>query len=385
MNILIEGWRGINHSYALVNQWQIKELVKSTNIFFKDMPYLSEKWNSIQNDSGFDKNFKTTINNLNLPSTSQKIDITYRIASPYDLSADFNSKLAFVFGTCEYKFLQKEAYKNGIPDLLCDNEKFFIHTPSNWSKVGFIEAGFREDQVLVVPHGVDFDIFNTTKTRSQKEIKNRFKINEGDFVLTNIGAMTKNKGIELLVAAYGILKKKFKNLKLLLKDQSNLYNVKANWIFNKVSESPLNQKYKIINDEMLKDVNIISKNLSLEEIKEIYFITDCYVSPYLAEGFNLTPLEAAACGTQIVITKGGSTDDYFDPCLGHQIESTEKKIKTNFSILEPKLDSLVHILENKIINKPDKFKNIRSEYVKKNFSWEKTVKKLKKEFENKLN
>ena len=44
MNILIEGWRGINHSYALVNQWQIKELIKSIN-FFKDMPYLSEKWN----------------------------------------------------------------------------------------------------------------------------------------------------------------------------------------------------------------------------------------------------------------------------------------------------------------------------------------------------
>ena len=337
MNILIEGWRGINHSYALVNQWQIKELIKSTNIFFNDMPYLSEKWNLTLNDSGFDKNFKTTINNLNLPSTSQKIDITYRIASPYNLSADFNSKLAFVFGTCEYKFLQKEAYKNGIPDLLSDNEKFFIHTPSNWSKVGFVEAGFREDQVLVVPHGVDFDIFNTTKTRSQKEIKNRFKINEDNFVLTNIGAMTKNKGVELLVAAYGILKKKYKNLKLLLKDQSNLYDVKANWIFNKVSESPLNQKYKIINDEMLKDVIIISKNLSLEEIKEIYFITDCYVSPYLAEGFNLTPLEAAACGTQIVVTKGGSTDDYFDPCLGYQIESTEKKNKNKFLYIRTKI------------------------------------------------
>ena len=31
MNILIEGWRGINHSVALVNQWQILELLKSNN------------------------------------------------------------------------------------------------------------------------------------------------------------------------------------------------------------------------------------------------------------------------------------------------------------------------------------------------------------------
>ena len=31
MNILIEGWRGINHSFSLVNQWQIIELLKTSN------------------------------------------------------------------------------------------------------------------------------------------------------------------------------------------------------------------------------------------------------------------------------------------------------------------------------------------------------------------
>ena len=34
----------------------------------------------------------------------------------------------------------------------------------------------------------------------------------------------------------------------------------------------------------------------------------------MAEGFNMTPLEAAACGTQKVVTNGGSTDDYFNEC-----------------------------------------------------------------------
>ena len=38
----------------------------------------------------------------------------------------------------------------------------------------------------------------------------------------------------------------------------------------------------------------------------------------------LTPLEAAACGTQIVVTNGGSTDDYFNDCMGFKIESKEK-------------------------------------------------------------
>ena len=127
--------------------------------------------------------------------------------------------------------------------------------------------------------------------------------------------MTQNKGIESLVAAYGLLKKKNKNLKLILKDQSNLYDIKVNYIFEKLIKSDFNKKYKIINDEMLKDVIIISKNLSLKQLREIYSITNCYVSSYMAEGFNMTPLEAAGCGTQIAVTKGGSTVDYFIECI----------------------------------------------------------------------
>ena len=196
--------------------------------------------------------------------------------------------------------------------------------------------------------------------------------------------MTQNKGIELLIAAYGILKKKFKHLKLILKDQSNLYNIKPHYIFDILSKSELNKKHNIINESMMKDIIIISENLNLNEIRNLYSITDCYVSPYLAEGFNLTPLEAAACGTQIIVTKGGSTDDYFNECLGFQIESNEKKIKNSF-LLEPKLASLLEILENKIINKKDELKQKRRDFVHNNFSWQKIVKHLKKEFEEKLN
>ena len=384
MNILIEGWRGINHSYALVNQFQIKELIKSDNIFFKDVPFLSAKWSSIKNDSGLDTALKNSIRNLNIPNKNDKIDITYRISSPLDFDQNFKSKLLFVFGTCENKFLPKDIYKNESSEKIKLNRKIFIHTPSNWSKEGFVKAGFREDQVIVVPHGVDLDFFNINKNNDNEMLREKYKIHKDDFILSNVGAMTQNKGVELLVVAYGILKKKFKNLKLILKDQSNLYDIKANYLFNKIYESEFNKKYKIIYDEMLKDVIIISKNLSLDEIKQIYCITNCYVSPYMAEGFNLTPLEAAACGTQIVVTEGGSTNDYFDPCLGFQIESTEKKIENSF-ILKPKLESLLNILENKIINKPDKLVNNRYEYVKENFSWIKAVKQLKKEFQNKLN
>ena len=382
MNILIEGWRGINHSYALVNQWQIKELIKLSNLSFKDIPYFNENWSSKKNDSGLKDEVKNIVNGIQPPLKNIKYDVTYRISAPFNFDTRFKSKVLFVFGTTEYREIHKNNYVNGEPDQLSKEENFFIHTPSNWSKKGFLEFGFREDQIVVVPHGVDLDTFNLITFEEKKNIRNKYKIKDDDFILTNISAMFTNKGVESLIAAYGILKKKNKNLKLILKDQSDLYNIKANAIIKRVFDSNFNQKYNIFNDEMYNDIIIISKNLSFNELREIYSITDCYVSPYTAEGFNLTPLEAAACGTQIIVTNKGSTDDYFDECMGLKIESEEKKINNRY-FLNPKIDSLVEILSS-TINKPDEKKLIRSKFVRENFSWEKVVKKLKKEFENKL-
>ncbi len=382
MNILIEGWRGINHSYALVNQWQINELVKSSNIFFRDIPFINKKWNTKKNDSGLKDEVKDTIRKIQAPSINVDYDITYRISTPFNFDQKFNSKALFVFATTEYRNLTEEFYINCDPDKLGKKENLFIHTPSNWSKKGFLSAGFKEDQVIVVPHGVDLNTLYLISEEEKKKIRNEYKIKSDDFVLTNISAMTVNKGVEVLIAAYGILKKKYENLKLILKDQSNLYEWKADFPMKKVFESEFNKKHKIFNDKMYKDIIVISENLNFDQLRNIYSITDCYVSPYKAEGFNLTPLEAAACGSQIVVTNGGSTDDYFNDCMGFKIESKEKNLNNNI-LLSPKIDSLIDIL-NSIINKSDDKKETRSKLVRENFSWENVVKKLKKEFEKKL-
>ena len=107
MNILIEGWRGINHSFSLVNQWQILELSKSCEIFFKDVPFVSEKWNTKKNFSGLEKNLSSFISNIPSPHKSQTHDITYRISFPFNFNNEFNSKILVVFGNCEHKVLVK--------------------------------------------------------------------------------------------------------------------------------------------------------------------------------------------------------------------------------------------------------------------------------------
>ena len=205
MNILIEGWRSINHSYALVNQWQIYELIKSSNISFKDVSFSDKNWNSQRNDSGLRDNVKNIINKIPQPSDDIHYDITYRISSPFNFDKKFNSRVIFVFATSEYKNdLTKSNFINGDPINLGKEKKFFIHTPSNWSKKSFLAAGFREDQIVVAPHGVDVETFYSISEDKKKIIRDKYKINSEDFVLTNIGAMTQNKGVEDLIAAYGI-------------------------------------------------------------------------------------------------------------------------------------------------------------------------------------
>ena len=68
--------------------------------------------------------------------------------------------------------------------------------------------------------------------------------------------------------------------------------------------------------------------------------------------------------------------------MGFQIESNEHNLNNNI-YLSPNINSLIEIL-NSVINKNDEKKEIRSKLVRKNFSWENVVKKLKKEFEKKL-
>jgi len=210
MNILIEGWRGINHSFSLVNQWQIIELLKTSNIYFKDVPFISDQWNKEDNSSGFETNIENLINKIPEANSNKDIDITYRISCPFDFNENFKSKLLFVFGTCEYKYLYQNNYKNNSPDKINKNKNIFLHVPSNWSKKGFMNVGFEENQIIVVPHGVNMKDFNLLSNKEIKNIKKEYQINDENIVLSNIGAMSENKGIEILVSAYGILKKNIK-------------------------------------------------------------------------------------------------------------------------------------------------------------------------------
>ena len=88
---------GVNINLYLVNQWQINELIKSSNISFKDIPFPNKNWNSKKNDSGLKDEIKNIIRKIkSAPSKNIDYDITYRISAPFNFEVKFNFKINLI-------------------------------------------------------------------------------------------------------------------------------------------------------------------------------------------------------------------------------------------------------------------------------------------------
>ena len=133
---------------------------------------------------------------------------------------------------------------------------------------------------------------------------------------------------------------------------------------------------RIIDKKVLSNILVISKNLSLNNLNLLYGASDAYVAPYRAEGFNLPPLEAASSGLPVILTDGGSTDDYFNKSFAIKIKSKLIK-KDNNIFLEPDLESLIDTMSLLVEKKFHNFNlNKTQNFIKKDFSWPSIVKKL---------
>ena len=101
-SLCVEGWRNLNHSYSIVNQWQLLQLIKSKiHLFHKDIKPHKEYWNEKRNFGGFNSDQIKIINKIPTPEKNKRFDVVYRINAPLDFS-ESNSERLFFFGTSEY-------------------------------------------------------------------------------------------------------------------------------------------------------------------------------------------------------------------------------------------------------------------------------------------
>jgi len=367
--LLVEGWRFIPNSFAIVNQFQCLELLhrKDIELRHRDIPYWNPHWKS---ESGLlPPDLEQELRSLPGPPPGETADITLRMGCPFDFSPSDSSRTV-VFATCEFGIVAKEAVagRTSVGEALVESDTTII-TPSTWSKAGLINSGAPEQCIKVVSHGVDTDIFHPLPASERRTLRRSLGW-ENSFVFLNVGAMTSNKGIDRALKAVLQLSKAQPRIRLMLKGIDALYpsGKHLSDLTQRLSETDLHT--------LQQSVGYIGGSQSFRELSRYYQAADAYLSPYLAEGFNLPVLEAMACGLPVICTGGGATDDFTSPDFTLSINSTLKTHSTNgTSFLEPDQAHLVSVMQKIIedIEWRSAASQAAAAYAKDNLTWKHVV------------
>jgi len=311
--LLVEGWRFLPHSYAMVNQWQLLALRRRGDLELRvrDLPLYRSGWRMV---SGvMDATAEAALRGLPGPEPGFTPDAVLRLAFPFDFAASAAPRLG-LFCTNEFHNFAPDAWVTPPADVAFDRRPDLkILTPSRWSAEGLERIGIPAQKIAVVPHGVDGEVFKPDAARGAA-MRERLSIGAG-VVFMNVGAMTSNKGLDLLLQAFVALCRQRSDVYLLLKGSDELYRSQAHvgGLLNALEP----QWRALIGPRLVYG----GTTVSTADMADLYRAADVYVSPYRAEAFNLPVLEAMASGLPVICTAGGPTDEFMNENCGWRIAS----------------------------------------------------------------
>jgi len=314
MRMVVEGWRFLPQSYALVNQFQCLELAGRSGIelFHRDVPFLFAHWR--QRRGMLDASREDRLDKLREPPPLYEPDVTLRISFPMNFSPVGSGRLA-VFGTSEFRVVPHNCVLGCRPVAeAMEESNAIVVTPSNWSKAGFVASGARQERVFVVPHGVDVEIFKRASDDRRREIRGGAGIQD-EFVFLNIGAMTVTKNLGLLLEAFAVVCERHPEARLVLKGLDALYPSQ------KLLMETSRELTQAQRNALQMKISYQGGSLPLAAVADLYNLADAYVTPYAAEGFNLPALEAAASGLPVICTRGGATDDFISDDFALRVDA----------------------------------------------------------------
>jgi len=130
---------------------------------------------------------------------------------------------------------------------------------------------------VVIPNGIDLEKFNPNVPKIKKFL-------DGKINILFVGRIEERKGLIYLLKAYKILKKNYKNIRLIIVGKGNLKKNCENWV----------------KENRLKDV-IFEGKIEEERIPFYFSSCDIFVAPAIyGESFGIVLLEAMASGKPVV-------------------------------------------------------------------------------------
>jgi len=203
-----------------------------------------------------------------------------------------------------------------------------------------------KEKIRIVPNGVDIQKFKPRK--NQSTIKRQIGINNRQCVLF-VGRLIPRKGLSFLVQA-----------------AKHIIKEKEHTAFVIVGDGP--QKNQLIS---YLEKNRIRKNfIFLGDIKDeilplIYNCAEVFVLPSVQEGQGIALLEAQAVSKPVIaFNTGGVRETILNQETGLLVEPNSKELA----------NAIIKLLKNEEMR--NKMGKKGREFVSKNFSWEKSAKKL---------
>ncbi len=152
------------------------------------------------------------------------------------------------------------------------------------------KLGVSEDKIRVIYEAADPLFRPEPRPAALQHVQALFDIPE-DYILF-VGTIEPRKNIPGLLRAYRRLRDKYKLTPALVLAGA------PGWLTEDV--------YKLVNDLALKPHCFFLGRVSNHDLFHLYNAALCLVHPAFYEGFGLTPLEAMACGTPVVVSNVSS-------------------------------------------------------------------------------
>ncbi len=279
-----------------------------------------------------------------------------------------------VFGTTELGLVKPAAIAGGTSLATAHaNSDSILITCSEWAKQGFLASGACPERTIVIPLGVDPTIYHPLAPDERTAL--RQKLGWEGIVVLNVGGMGRNKGIPMLLAAIAILSDPYPELRLVLKGVDALYPSE------RLIRDMAGELTEAEQRRLWARLSYVGQTLPFATMAQLYQAADLYVSPYIAEGFNLPVLEAIACGLPVVCTAGGSTDDFVSDAVALRIHSQLQPVQVEDQqgqVLIPDFDHFLSQLET-AITQPTVLAKLRQagpSLVQRQFTWRHTIDRL---------
>jgi glycosyltransferase involved in cell wall biosynthesis len=156
--------------------------------------------------------------------------------------------------------------------LELDKKTNFFVSISKIGKTHLEKLGIDSKKIIVIPHGAPDELSNQLSIEKRNKLREKLSIKENFFVVSMIGLIHKEKGIEYLLEALLIAKEKIKNIRALIIGVTLLPEYEP--YFNSIKD--LITKLKLE-----KDVILLERYLEKNELYEFIKISDVIVTPYL--------------------------------------------------------------------------------------------------------